>query len=1001
MKTKSLITILLSFSFYLLSSQVPQGFNYQALALDESGNPLASATLSVRIGVTRDAAGTDYVWEERHDNIMTNPSGMFTLVFGNPLAVKTAGSTPAFSAIDWSAIPLYLRTWIYYNSTWHNMGGAQLWSVPYAMIAGSTPLDRYFTFHGDTIVLGNSMSIGSENAGNALLAITGQDDSSDDPLFEVKRKDGQTVFAVYSEGVRVYVGGGTTKAVKGGFAIGSFDESKGLQDLMVVRPDCVRVYLDNNPAKAVKGGFAIGSFDESKALVQDYLKVSPDSVRIYIDDTGGKAVKGGFAIGGFDVSKSPGSSFFDIQPATTAVIDPSEPRILWYPLKNAFLAGQVLIPDPVRVGTNSMSIGYETSAEGAYSQALGYKSRATGINSTAIGMDALADGANSFAFGDSAIVQADDAYAIGAGALATGRGSFAIGSKDRLFGDNYVLSTSATGDLSMAMGLNAKAIGSESFASGIGVSASGDYSVALGRSSSAEGLSSMAIGGVASNLNALAIRGTASGLGSLAIASGTASAWLSTAISGGEASGEYSIAVGNGVKATGNNATAIGVNNTAQAYGSFVAGYYNIVEGTKTTVVASDPLFVVGNGTYLIPSNALTVLKNGRVAIGHNAPTQMLDVNGQLRIRGGNPDAGKVLTSAADGTATWENIVIGSHTHSATDITDGILPVARGGTGLGSHTANKLLMGNGGGALYAVNDLHWDGTNFRLGIGTSVPGYGIDVNGTGRIQQSAWLATGSGNVGIGATTASTKLRVNGNLSVGTYNAAPVNGLAVSGSVGIGTSSPADNLHLANTAGAVKIRMEASSGNSSIEFRTGSTYLGAVGANHTENYLFIYQGDNISFKSGRVGIGNTNPGEKLDITAGNGRVASGYQWLTSSDIRYKKNVTTLEGSLNKVLNLRGVRYDVVESTDVTEGSGKHIGFIAQELEQLFPEFVVTGEDGYKSVAYDKMSAVLVEAVKEQQSQIESYRNEINSLRNDLEAMRAEMEAFRTLLMLQGK
>jgi hypothetical protein len=119
------------------------------------------------------------------------------------------------------------------------------------------------------------MSIGSENAGNALLAITGQDDSSDDPLFEVKRKDGQTVFAVYSEGVRVYVGGGTTKAVKGGFAIGSFDESKGLQDLMVVRPDCVRVYLDNNPAKAGKGGFAIGSFDESKALVQDYLRSVP------------------------------------------------------------------------------------------------------------------------------------------------------------------------------------------------------------------------------------------------------------------------------------------------------------------------------------------------------------------------------------------------------------------------------------------------------------------------------------------------------------------------------------------------------------------------------------------------------------------------------------------------------------------------------------------------------------------------------------------------------
>ena len=57
-----------------------------------------------------------------------------------------------------------------------------------------------------------------------------------------------------------------------------------------------------------------------------------------------------------------------------------------------------------------------------------------------------------------------------------------------------------------------------------------------------------------------------------------------------------------------------------------------------------------------------------------------------------------------------------------------------------------------------------------------------------------------------------------------------------------------------------------------------------------------------------------------------------------------------------------------------GEGRNIGFIAQELEKEYPELVVTGEEGIKSVAYDKMTAVLVEAVKEQQKQIDELRKQ---------------------------
>jgi trimeric autotransporter adhesin len=126
------------------------------------------------------------------------------------------------------------------------------------------------------------------------LEVSGTTTSMDEALFEVKNKNGQTVFAVYNEGVRINVGDGENKAVKGGFAIGSFNETKqDPVDLFVVNRDSVRVYIYDDPLnKAVKGGFAIGGFHESKGFTNDFILISPDSIRMYIDKNT-KAVKGG------------------------------------------------------------------------------------------------------------------------------------------------------------------------------------------------------------------------------------------------------------------------------------------------------------------------------------------------------------------------------------------------------------------------------------------------------------------------------------------------------------------------------------------------------------------------------------------------------------------------------------------------------------------------------------------------------------------------------------
>jgi len=107
--------------------------------------------------------------------------------------------------------------------------------------------------------------------------------------------------------------------------------------------------------------------------------------------------------------------------------------------------------------------------------------------------------------------------------------------------------------------------------------------------------------------------------------------------------------------------------------------------------------------------------------------------------------------------------------------------------------------------------------------------------------------------------------------------------------------------------------------------------------------------------------------------------------TTSDERLKEDVKTIEFGLNKIKNLRGVEFIW------NEGSRKgkrEVGVIAQEVEKVLPEIVtettlpLMDDSGktYKTVDYDRITAVLIEAVKEQQEQIEELKKEIEEIKN---------------------
>jgi hypothetical protein len=97
----------------------------------------------------------------------------------------------------------------------------------------------------------------------------------------------------------------------------------------------------------------------------------------------------------------------------------------------------------------------------------------------------------------------------------------------------------------------------------------------------------------------------------------------------------------------------------------------------------------------------------------------------------------------------------------------------------------------------------------------------------------------------------------------------------------------------------------------------------------------------------------------------------------SDIRLKENIEVINDALGKVKQLRGVTFDRIDEEDL----GRQTGLIAQEVEAVLPEAVITLEDEMqtKSVAYGNMVGLLVEAVKEQQQQIDDLKNEITALK----------------------
>lgn len=149
----------------------------------------------------------------------------------------------------------------------------------------------------------------------------------------------------------------------------------------------------------------------------------------------------------------------------------------------------------------------------------------------------------------------------------------------------------------------------------------------------------------------------------------------------------------------------------------------------------------------------------------------------------------------------------------------------------------------------------------------------------------------------------------------------------------------------------------------------------------------------------LSIADENLSNQVFISGENGSVTATTLNQTS-DSRLKTNVTTLSNALVNTLEMRGVSYNWI---DENKSQNTQIGVIAQEVEEIYPEFVHTNDEGMKSVNYSQMVAVLIEAVKELNNKIEVLEEENTELQaqvNDIETMRAQLNQLMTLINVES-
>ncbi|MCB0731545.1 MAG: tail fiber domain-containing protein [Ignavibacteriae bacterium] len=422
---------------------------------------------------------------------------------------------------------------------------------------------------------------------------------------------------------------------------------------------------------------------------------------------------------------------------------------------------------------------------------------------------------------------------------------------------------------------------------------------------------------------------------------------------------------------SGINNVAIGTNVLQFNNGSCNTGVGNFslnnnLNGTYNTAIGDSTLFSNTSGTYntAVGKNALLSNNTGNynTAIGWkslNKNTATLNTAiGALALEKNTTG----VSNTAIGVYTLNSNTDGS---SNTAIgTNSLFSNTGGGnnTALGKSTLNSNTSGSNNVAI-GVNALQ-DNTSGSTNIAIGNFANSSNQNGTGNVMIGYFAGSGtqniskSSNIFIGFKAGQFENGSNLLYIENSESSAPLiwgnfeNDIAaINGKFGVGTQAPSDKVEIVAATGEDALRVKIDNATKLRVLANGGTTIGANFAGTPANGLYV---------------------------AGDIQNPSGV--LHSSDIRFKKNITSIPNCIESIKFLNGIYYDwkTEEFPDRNFNNKRQIGVIAQEVEKVFPELVSTDNEGYKSVNYSKLSPLLIEAIKEQEIRIEHIINQNEEL-----------------------
>lgn len=290
-------------------------------------------------------------------------------------------------------------------------------------------------------------------------------------------------------------------------------------------------------------------------------------------------------------------------------------------------------------------------------------------------------------------------------------------------------------------------------------------------------------------------------------------------------------------------------------------------------------------------------------------------------------------------------------------------------------TALESLAGGGGGLdsagvlnIFARSTLYLDSANDRIGIGRITPSTKLDIDGT--VTATAFAGSLTGNVTGNADTVTNGVYTAGDQTIGgtkTFSSTisgSINGNAATATTASNTTSISSAVSSGYTwtgAQYFQSNQNTASGVNTAPLQAYSSSGGAIMAFHRSGVYAINMGldnDNV-FR-----IGGWSASANLFQMDMSGNLTMAGNVTSISDERQKTNIRNIPNALSLVQDMRGVFFD-------KDGKAS-VGVIAQEMENVLPEVVHTGEE-YKSVAYGNVVGVLIEAIKQLKAEIDELKS----------------------------